>query len=143
MGQNNPFRNNYCLLGVLDMPVVWFFCGMSLFCLFIYNFLDFLQVARNIQKSRPIPYTSWKRTFRCFEIFYHLNLYMILNESSCNICFLIANQSHIYSGKFLILICYPKIFSTNQNSGFSKLTQKYTWYNRAVRLIFFLVTRRS
>ena len=40
---------------------------------------------------------------------------MILNESSCGFCFLIANLPHIYSEKFLILIYCPKMFSSNQN----------------------------
>ena len=40
---------------------------------------------------------------------------MILNESSCNFCFLIANPPHIYAGKFMILICCPKIFTSNKN----------------------------
>ena len=40
---------------------------------------------------------------------------MILNESFCNFCFLIANPPHIYSKKLLILIYFQKIFSFNQN----------------------------
>ena len=46
---------------------------------------------------------------------------MILNESSCIFCFLIANPLHIYSEKFLILIYLincPKMFSSNQNQLF-------------------------
>ena len=59
---------------------------------------------------------------------------MILNESACNFCFFIANPPDIYSGKFLILIYYPKMFSTNQNAGFSKL--HYLRNNGAMKLLF-------
>ena len=53
---------------------------------------------------------------RFFENFCHLNLLeMILNESSCNFCFLIANPPHIYAEKFLIVTYCPKMFSSNQN----------------------------
>ena len=45
---------------------------------------------------------------------------MILNEGSYNFRFLIEDPPHIYSGKLLILIYYPKIFSINQNAEFSK-----------------------
>ena len=84
-----------------------------------------------------------KKNFQVFWKILSFKFVMIFNESFCNVCFLIANSPRIYSGKLLILIYYPKIFSTNQNAGFSKLTQKYTWDNGAVRLIFFLVTRHS
>ena len=40
---------------------------------------------------------------------------MILNESSCNFCFLIANPPHIFM-KILDFDILPKMFSTNQNA---------------------------
>ena len=46
---------------------------------------------------------------------------MILNEISYNFCFLIENPPYIYSGKSLILMSYPKMFSINQNTGFSRV----------------------
>ena len=54
------------LLGLLDVPVVWCFSKMSVFCLsghlsarlspdiYVLDFFYFLHVARNIQKSRSI-----------------------------------------------------------------------------------------
>ena len=80
-----------------------------------------------MQRSSPI--TAGKNI--------NLNLLeKILNVSSYKFCFLVAAPSHIYSRKFLILIYYPKIFSTNQNAGFSKL--QYSRDNGAMKLIIFL-----
>ena len=45
---------------------------------------------------------------------------MILNEGSYNFRFPTENPAHIYSGKLLVLIYYPKIFSMNQNVESSK-----------------------
>ena len=60
----------------------------------------------------------------------------ILNKSFCNFCFLVAAPPHVYSGKFLILMYYPKMLSINQNAGFSKL--QYSRNNGAMKLILFL-----
>ena len=135
----NLFRKNNGLLGLLVLPVVWWFSKTSVLCLpghlSAYLSSD-IYVLDSIymyyfpcgQKYAKIKfYISWKRhnkkwTFRFFENFYRLNLFeMILNESSYNFRFLIDNPPHIYSGKFLILIYYPKMFSINQNATFSKL----------------------
>ena len=150
MGPNNLFRNNYCLLGLLHMPVVLWFCEMSFLsvwsslCLAVWlwtalpeiNFCKWLEIYKN-----QGPYLLKKN----FQVFWKmLSFKFVTNDLKWKflyVYFLVANPPCIYSGKFLILICYPKIFSTNQNTGFSKLTQKYTWDNGAVRLICFLVTR--
>ena len=63
-------KKKFMLLGLLDRPLVWFFAKMSVSCLsghlsarlspdicinfFFFFFVDFLHVARNIQKSRSI-----------------------------------------------------------------------------------------
>ena len=71
-----------------------------------------------INKSQS-PYLLKNRLkvelFRFFEKLCHQNLLaMILHESSCNFSFLIVNLTHIYLGKFLILIYHPKISLINQ-----------------------------
>ena len=84
-----------------------------------FAFFVLYAVARNIWKSRPIPVEKGLKITTCwvfFEKFSHLSvLWMVLNESSCNFCFLIATPSHIYSEMSLILIYYSKMFSFNQN----------------------------
>ena len=93
----------FCLSGHLSAHLSSAIC--------ISDFFDFFHVVRNIQKSRPISVEkdNKKWAFRFFEKFYDLNLLeMILNESSYNFRFLIKNPPHIYSGKLLILIYYPK-----------------------------------
>ena len=64
--EDNLFRKNHGLLGLLDLPVVWWFSKMSVFCLsghlsahlsfdiHVLDIFDFFHVVRNIQKSRPI-----------------------------------------------------------------------------------------
>ena len=64
--EDNLFRKNHGLLELLDLSVVWWFGKISVFCLsghlsahlsadiYVLDFFDFLHVARNIQKSRPI-----------------------------------------------------------------------------------------
>ena len=64
--EDNLFRKNHGLLGLLDLPVVWWFSKTSLFCLsghpsahllsdiYVLDFFDFFDVVRNIQKSRHI-----------------------------------------------------------------------------------------
>ena len=64
--EDNLFRKNHDLLGLLDLPVAWWFSKMSVFCLsghlsarlstdiYALDFFDFFHVTRNIQKSRPI-----------------------------------------------------------------------------------------
>ena len=64
--EDNLFRKNHGLLGLLDLPVVWWFSKTSVFCLsghlsahlsfdiHVLDFFDFFHVVRNIQKSRPI-----------------------------------------------------------------------------------------
>ena len=60
--------------------------------------------------------------FMLFEKFGHLNLLdMILSESYCIFYFLIANPSQMHVGKFLNLMYCPKISSTNEIVGSSKL----------------------
>ena len=121
---DNLFRKNNGLLGLLDMPVVYWFSKTSLFSsvwsylcpsLILYIRIRFFWLFPCGQKYAKIKaYTCWKRhnkkwTFRFFEKFYRVNLLeMILNESSYNFRFLIENPPHIYSGKLLILIYYPK-----------------------------------
>ena len=64
------FRKSHGVLGLLDLPVAWWFSKTSLFCMsghlsvhlspdiyiyiYILDFFDFFHVVRNIQKSRPI-----------------------------------------------------------------------------------------
>ena len=133
---DNLFRKNNGLLGLLVLPVVWWFSKTSVFSsvwsslcpsLIWYICIRFFWLFPCGQKYAKIKaYTCWKRhnkkwTFRFFEKFYRLNLLeMILNESSYNFRFLIENPPHIYSGKLLILIYYPKMFSINQNAESSK-----------------------
>ena len=142
MDQNSLFRRNHCLLGLLVLHIVWWFCEVSVFCLsgylsgwlptasskiYILHLFLLFAVARNIWKSRPIPVEKGLKITTCwgfFEKFSHLSvLWMVLNESSCNFCFLIANPPHIYSEKFLILIYCPKMLSLNQN----QLVLALTW----------------
>ena len=104
-------KKKFMLLGLLDRPLVWFFAKMSVSCLsghlsarlspdicinfFFFFFVDFLHVARNIQKSRSISVEKgiMQKTFRFFEKLYHLNLLeMVLNESSYNFCFLLKTH---------------------------------------------------
>ena len=128
--EDNLFRKNHGLLGLLDLPLVWWLSKTSAFFLsghlsahlsseiYMYIYLRFFWLLPCGQKYRKIKaHICWKRhdkkwTFRSFEIFYHLNLLeMILNKSSYNFRFLIKNPSHIFLGKLLILIYYPKMFS--------------------------------
>ena len=63
---NNLFRKHHSLLGLLDLPVVWWFSKTSVFCLsahlsahlsfdiYVLDFFNFFHVVRNIQMSRPI-----------------------------------------------------------------------------------------
>ena len=64
--EDNLFRKNHGLLGLLDLPVVWWFSKTSAFCLssnlsvhlspdlHVLDFFDFSHIARNIQKSKSI-----------------------------------------------------------------------------------------
>ena len=78
--EDNLFRKNHGLLGLLDLPVVWWFSKTSVFCLsghlsahlsfdiYVLDFVDFFHVVRNIQKSRPI--SAEKGTIKVnFQIF--------------------------------------------------------------------------
>ena len=134
----------FCL--VISLPI----SHLRYIYIYIYIYLRFFWLFTCGQKYRNIKaHICWKRhnkkwTFISFEKFYHLNLLeMILNESSYNFRFLIKNPSHIFLGKLLILIYYPKMFSIHQNAAFSKLW--YSWNNGAVKLFFFLwvVTLRA
>ena len=63
---DNIFRENHGLLGLLDLPIVWWFSKTSVFCLsghlyahlssdiHVLDSFDFFHVVRNIQKSKPI-----------------------------------------------------------------------------------------
>ena len=63
---DNLFRKNHGLFGLLDLPVVWWVSKTSVFCLsghlsahlsfniYVLDFFEFFHVVRNIQKSRPI-----------------------------------------------------------------------------------------
>ena len=65
-GSKQSLQKQSCLLGLLDLPLVWRFSKISAFCLsgylsaglsrdlYVLDFFDFLHVGRNIQKSRPI-----------------------------------------------------------------------------------------
>ena len=133
--EDNLFRKNHGLLGLLDLPVVWWFSKTSVFCLSghlsahllsdLYVLVLTFSMWSEIYKNKA--HICWKRhnkkwTFRFFEKSYHVNsLESIFNESSYNFRFLIENPSHIYSGKLLILIYYPKMFSINENAAFYKL----------------------
>ena len=117
MDQNNFFKSNHRLLGLLDLPVVWWFGKMSVFHLsghlstslshdiyiYIYIYIRFVWFFAFGQKYAKIKaHICWKRqsekwTFRFWENFYHLNLLeIILNENSYNFCFLIENSPHIF-----------------------------------------------
>ena len=118
---------------VRTRTMVSWFCEVSVFCLscylsawwttasstiYILHFFDFLQwLEININQGPYLLKKAYKlELVGFFEKCCHLTvLWMVLNESSCNFCFLIATPSHIYSEKFLILIYYPKMFSFNQN----------------------------
>ena len=144
MGQNNLFRNNHSLLGLLDLPEVWWFGKMSVFCLPGHlsahlspdiHVLDFFDFFFSGQKNIKIKaHICWKRhnknwTLRFLENFFYLNLL----EFNWTLRFLIKclyiQQSFWFWNIF-------EIFSTNHNAAFSKLW--YSWNNGAVKLIFFL-----
>ena len=97
MGQINLFRNNHCLLGLLDLPVMCWFSKMSDFLpvwsslcpsLIWYICITFFRLFACCQKYTKIrACVCWKRhkkwTFRFFEKFYHLNLLeMILTHET-------------------------------------------------------------
>ena len=68
--EDNLFRKNHGLLGLLDLPLVWWLSKTSAFFLsghlsahlsselyiyiYILDFFDFFHVVRNTEKSRPI-----------------------------------------------------------------------------------------
>ena len=108
---DNLFRKNNGLLGLLDMPVVYWFSKTSVFSsvwsslcpsLILYIRIRFFWLFPCGQKYAKIKaYTCWKRhnkkwTFRFFEKFYLNLLEIIFNESSYTFRFLIENPTHIY-----------------------------------------------
>ena len=55
---------------------------------------------------------------------------MILNESSCNFCFLIANPPHIYSEKFDFDILPKRFLIQSESIGFG---QSYPTLTRPIK----------
>ena len=109
----------------------WVQCGSSLKCVLLsvqsslclsvfLTFCIWLEIY-NYKKPRPILAHKGIKIglFRFFEIFCYLNfLEMILNESSCNFYFPVANSPHIQEHS-CTYVC-AKTFSTNQIVGFFK-----------------------
>ena len=139
-----------------DLVVLWNVCFLSVWSSpylairlwatsskIYWDFFEVLLVARNSIPVHTCSKRDWKYSFlRFFQKMFHLDLLdIILIERPCNFYFLIGNPVHIYLGKFLILIYCPKIFSTNQIAKFFKF--QYSRSNEAIKVIFFLVTRRS
>ena len=130
----------FCLSGHLS---TWPSGCEQLHLKYIEIFFEVLLVARNSIPVHTCSKRDLKQSFLgSFQKMFHLDLLdIILIERPCNFYFLIGNPVHIYLGKFLILIYCPKIFSTNQISKFFKF--HYSRSNEAIKVIFFLVTRRS
>ena len=108
------FRKSHGVLGLLDLPLAWWFSKTYLFCMsghlsvhlspdiYIYIYIRFFWLFPCGQKYTKIKaHICWKRhnkrwTFRFFEKFYLNLLEIIFNESSFNFRFLIENPTHIY-----------------------------------------------
>ena len=88
--------------------------------IYILDFSELLHIDRNLSKSRPIPVQKGTKRL-IFSFFWKVLSEIISIGSSRNFCFLIGNSCNIYLGKILSLIYCPKMFSTNQITGFSKL----------------------
>ena len=125
---------NVCFLSVWSSPSLTVLLWTALSEIYI-RFLQLFACGWKYIKIKS--YTCWKRHEN--KTFYDLTLTLlgkILNESSCNFFVVVENPPRIYSGKFLILIYCPEMFSTNQNAGFPKL--QYSRNNSAMKLILFL-----